>query len=63
MLKYKTMKKAKVKNHVFAMRINAETKEKMEQLVSNQKYKYNKTSLIEKLISEAFFKSFNQNAK
>jgi hypothetical protein len=63
MLKYKTMKKAKVKNLVFAMRINAETKEKMEQLVSNQKYKYNKTSLIEKLISEAFFKSFNQNAK
>jgi hypothetical protein len=57
------MKKAKVKNLVFAMRINAETKEKMEQLVSNQKYKYNKTSLIEKLISEAFFKSFNQNAK
>ena len=63
MLKYKTMKKAKVKNLVFAMRINADTKEKMEQLVSNSKYKYNKTSLIEKLISEAFFKTFNQNAK
>lgn len=63
MLKYKTMKKAKVKNLVFAMRINADTKEKMELLVSNEKYKYNKTSLIEKLISEAFFKTFNQNAK
>jgi hypothetical protein len=55
------MKKANVKNLVFAMRMNADTKEKMEQLVSNQKYKYNKTSLIERLISEAFFKSFNQN--
>ncbi len=57
------MEKAKVKNFVFAMRINAETKEKMERLVSNQTYKYNKTSLIENLISEAFFKSFKQNAK
>jgi len=57
------MKKAKVKNFVFAMRINAETREKMERLVSNQTYKYNKTSLIENLISEAFFKSFKQNAK
>jgi hypothetical protein len=57
------MKKAKVKHHVFAMRINADTKDKMERLVSNENYKYNKTSLIENLISEAFFKSFKQNAK
>ena len=63
MLIKKIMKKANVKNLVFAMRMNADTKEKMEQLVSNQKYKYNKTSIIERLISEAFFKSFNQNEK
>jgi hypothetical protein len=57
------MKRAKVKTQVFIMRISSETRKQMDLLVSNTTYKNNKTSLIENLISEAFFKSFKQNAK
>lgn len=57
------MKRAKVKTVVFVMRISQNTREKMDLLVSNETYKNNKTSLIEKLINEAFFKSFKQHAK
>jgi hypothetical protein len=57
------MKRAKVKTQVFIMRISSDTRKQMDLLVSNTTYKNNKTSLIENLISEAFFKSFKQNAK
>jgi hypothetical protein len=63
MLKIKNMKRAKLKTQVFIMRISMDTRKQMDHLVSNSTYKNNKTSLIENLISEAFFKSFKQNAK
>jgi hypothetical protein len=37
-------------NHVFIMRLDFDTKQKMETLSSNQKYKYNLSALVRDLI-------------
>jgi hypothetical protein len=55
------MKKAEVKNMVFTMRINSDTKIKLDQLVSNPNYKYNKSAFIQSLINAEYSKTFKQN--
>lgn len=60
-LNLKKMTKADVKKLVFTMRISLNTKNKLEQLVSNPNYKYNKSALIECLINAEYFKTFKQN--
>jgi hypothetical protein len=57
------MKKAEVKNMVFTMRINEDTKIKLDYLVSNPKYKYNKSALMIGLINAEYFKTLKQNVK
>lgn len=57
------MKKAEVKKLVFTMRMNVDTLIKLEHLVSNPKYKYNKSALMTGLINAEYSKTFKQNAK
>ncbi len=51
------------KTLVFTMRMNPDTKQKLESLARNKTFKFNNSAVITKLIEAEHFKTFKQNGK
>lgn len=51
------------KSLVFTMRMDAQTKEKLETLAANKSFKFNNSAVVTYLIEAEHFKNFKNNEK
>ena len=54
---------SKTKSKVFVMRMTNETREQLDKLSANGKFRYNNTAVVENLIHQAYLLTLSNNEK
>ncbi len=54
---------SKIKKKVFVMRMTDTTREQLDKLSANAKFRYNNTAVVESLIHEAYLQTLKEDEK